>query len=90
MAGLHDDGDALGLKHVCDGVGNILGKALLDLQATGEYLGDSGELGKADNGVGGDVTDVHLEEKGQPAFSRTRLSRYVKKREPAFPVKGTR
>lgn len=61
MAGLHDDGDALGLEDLHDGVGDFLGEALLDLETAGVHLGDAGEFGEADDGVGGDVTDVHLE-----------------------------
>ncbi len=60
VGGLHDDGDALGLEDVHDGVGDLLGEALLDLQAAGVHLGDAGELGEADDGVAGDVADVHL------------------------------
>lgn len=62
VAGLHDDGDALGLEDLHDGVGDLLGEALLDLKATGEHLGDARELGEADDGIRGDVADVHLRE----------------------------
>ncbi len=61
VAGLHDDGDALGLENLHDGVGDLLGQALLDLQAAGVHFGDAGELGEADDGVAGDVADVHLQ-----------------------------
>lgn len=60
VARLHDHGDTLGLEDLHDGVGDFLGQALLDLKTAGKHLGDSGELGKADNGLVGDVADVHL------------------------------
>ena len=61
MARLHDDGDALGLEDLHDGVGDFLGQAFLDLEAARVHLGDAGELGEADDGVGGDVANVHLQ-----------------------------
>lgn len=60
MRGFHDDGDALGLEDLHDGVGDLLGEALLNLKAAREHLGDAREFGEADDGVGGDVADVHL------------------------------
>lgn len=64
MARLHDDGDALGLEDLHDGVGDLLGQALLDLQAAAEHLGDAGQLGDADDLVLRDVGNVHLSGKG--------------------------
>lgn len=64
VARLHDDGDALGLENLHDGVGNLLGQALLDLQAAGVHFGDAGQLGEADDGVAGDVANVHLWKEG--------------------------
>lgn len=61
VGGLHDDGDALGLEDVHDGVGDLLCEALLDLEAASVHFGDAGELGEADDGVAGDVADVHLQ-----------------------------
>jgi hypothetical protein len=60
VARLHDHGDTLGLEDLHDGVGDFLGQALLDLKTAGKHLGDSGELGKADDGLVGDIADVHL------------------------------
>lgn len=60
MAGFHDDGDALGFEDFHDGVGDFFGETFLDLQAAGVHFGDAGEFGEADDGVGGDVADVHL------------------------------
>lgn len=60
VARLHDHGDTLGLEDLHDGVGDFLGQALLDLKTAGKHLGDSGELGKANNGLVGDVAYVHL------------------------------
>jgi hypothetical protein len=60
VARLHDHGDTLGLEDFHDSVGDFLGQTLLDLKTAGKHLGDSGELGKADDGLVGDVTDVHL------------------------------
>jgi hypothetical protein len=63
VARLHDDGDALGLDNLHNGVGDLLGQAFLDLQAAGVHLGNARELGEADDGIGGDVADVHLHKK---------------------------
>lgn len=60
MAGLDNDGDALGLQHLGEGEGDLLGQAFLDLQAAREHFGDAGELGEADDAAVGDVADVHL------------------------------
>lgn len=57
---LHDDGDALGLEDLHDGVGHLLGEALLDLEPAGEHLGDAGQLGETDDCLVGDVANVHL------------------------------
>lgn len=60
MARLHDYSDTLRLEDLHNGVSNFLSQAFLNLQAAGEHLGDSGKFGKADDGLVGDVTDVHL------------------------------
>lgn len=60
VARLHDDSDALRVKDLHNGVGNLLGEALLNLQPPGEHLGDARELGEPDDGIGGDVANMHL------------------------------
>lgn len=60
VARFHDDGDTLGLEDFHNGVSDFFGQTFLDLQAAGEHLGDSGKLGKADDGFVGDVADGHL------------------------------
>ena len=56
----HDHGDALRLQHLGERERDLLGQALLDLQAAREHLGDAGELGEPDHAPVGDVADVHL------------------------------
>lgn len=60
VARFHDDGDTLGLEDLHNGMSDFFGQTFLDLQAAGEHLGDSGKLGKADDGFVGDVADGHL------------------------------
>jgi hypothetical protein len=60
MAGLDDDGNALGLEHLGEGEGDLLGETLLYLEATGEHFGNASELGEADDAAVRDVSDVHL------------------------------
>ena len=60
VLGLHDDGDALGPEDVHDGAGDVLGEALLDLEAARVDLCYARELGEADDAGGGYVADVHL------------------------------
>ncbi|KAF5136310.1 hypothetical protein E5D57_000070 [Metarhizium anisopliae] len=73
VARLHDDGDALGPQDLEDGVGHLLGEALLDLQAARKHLGDAGQLGDADDGVVRDVADVHLARKGHQVVLADRV-----------------
>lgn len=61
VAGFHDDGDAAGFEDLANGVGDFFGEAFLDLEAASVHFGDAGEFGEADDGVVGDVADVHLE-----------------------------
>lgn len=60
VAGLDDHGDALRLQHLGERERDLLGQALLDLQAARKHLGNAGELGEADYAPVGDVADVHL------------------------------
>jgi hypothetical protein len=53
VRGLHDDRDTLRLDRGGNRLGDLLRQALLDLQATGEHVGDASELrqtGNTENG----------------------------------------
>ncbi len=65
VLGLEDDGDALGVDGVGDGVGDLAGEALLHLQAAGEDVDEAGNFAEADDLAVGDVGDVGLAEEGQ-------------------------
>ena len=45
VLGFEDDGDALRVNGVGDGVGDLTGEALLHLEAAGEDVDDAGDLG---------------------------------------------
>lgn len=60
MARLNHDSDTLRLEHLREGECNLLGESLLDLQAAGKHLSDTGELGETDDAAVGDVSNVHL------------------------------
>ena len=61
----HDDADALGAGDVLDGMGDLFGEALLDLEAAGEAIDDAGDLAEADDVAVGDVADVATSVEGQ-------------------------
>ena len=44
VARLHDDGDALGLEHLHNGIGNLAGQPLLYLQPPREHFRDPRQL----------------------------------------------
>lgn len=60
MARFHNNGDALGLENLHDGVGDLLGETFLDLEAAREHFCDTRELGEAYDSFGWDIADVHL------------------------------
>ena len=65
VLGVDQDGDALGLSDVLDGVEDLRGHGLLRLQALGVDLDDAGDLGDADDAVERHVGDEGLaEERG--------------------------
>lgn len=57
---LHDDSNALWVEYFLDGVGDLFGEALLNLQPPREHLGYAWEFGEPDDSIGGHVADVHL------------------------------
>ena len=63
VAGLDDDGDAFRLQGLLNAVTDLLGEALLDLQAAGEGVDDPRNLAEANNGAVGDVRDMSLAKK---------------------------
>ena len=54
---LDDDADAVRLEHLVDGVGDLRGQLLLDLQAPGVDLDHAGELADADHAAAWHVGD---------------------------------
>ena len=60
MHGLDDDGDAQRLEGVLDTVADLLGQALLDLQAAGVGLYHAGDLGEPGDAAVRDVGDMGL------------------------------
>src|SRR5258708_11430847 len=65
MPGLDDHADALWLDGVLDGLGNLRGQPLLDLQAARERLDEARYFAQADHFSVGDVGHVHLAKKRQ-------------------------
>ena len=63
--GLDDHGDAPGMQGILDAVADLLGQALLDLQAAGVSLYDAGDLGKSRDLSVGDVGDMGLPDERQ-------------------------
>ena len=59
MRGLYDHGDAAGLQHLVDCVGDLRGKALLNLQPLGEDLDHPRQLGNSHHPLVGNVADPH-------------------------------
>lgn len=60
VAGFHDNSNALGLEDFHNGVGNVLGQAFLDLEASRKHFGNAGKLRKANDGIAGNIANVHL------------------------------
>lgn len=61
MARFHDDGDTLWLEDFGQSKGDLFGQTLLNLQSAREHLGDTCQLGEAEDAAVGDITDVHLD-----------------------------
>ena len=61
------------LQHLHDGVGNLVGEPLLNLQPTGEHLHDPGELGETDDLAVGDIGDVGAPEERQQVVLTQRV-----------------
>lgn len=55
---VHHDGDASGLEHFMDKLGDLAGHALLYLKALGEHIDDARDLAESDDFAVGDVGDV--------------------------------
>ena len=60
MHGLDDDGDAQRMQGFLDAVADLLGQALLDLQAAGVGLHHAGDLGEPGDAAVRDVGDMGL------------------------------
>ena len=58
VRGLDHHGDAAGLQHLLDGVGDLGGELFLDLQPLGVGFHDAGELADADDAAVRQVGDV--------------------------------
>ena len=82
MARFYDYGDALRLQHLGESECYLLGKPLLDLEATGEHLGDAGKFREANYATIGYISNVHLGLLASCGSGPTRRR--------TFPMKGTR
>lgn len=60
MGRLYNDGNALRLENLGKGEGYLFREPFLHLEPAAEHLGDSGELGKPDHLLVGDVANMHL------------------------------
>mmetsp|Transcript_7492 Transcript_7492/g.20239 ORF Transcript_7492/g.20239 Transcript_7492/m.20239 type:complete len:278 (-) Transcript_7492:320-1153(-) len=58
VSAFDDDGNTQWFDGLNDGIGDLAGETLLDLQAAGEDLGNTGELGESENLAVGDVSDM--------------------------------
>ncbi len=65
MAGFDDHAYALRLDYFLDGLGDLGGEALLNLQAAGEEFDQARNLAEADHLAIGNVGDVHFAEERQ-------------------------
>src|SRR2546426_11276682 len=72
MAGLNDDGDALWVQFLLQGLGDLHRQAFLYLQAPAEHLHKPWDLAESHHTVVGDIGDVALPLEGQEAvFAET-------------------
>jgi hypothetical protein len=60
MAGFHNEGDAMWLKHFGEGKGDLLCEPFLNLKPPREHFDYSSDLGEANYLAVRDVSDVHL------------------------------
>ena len=65
VGGLDDDADAARLQRIHDRIGDLVGEALLHLQAAGEHVHDAGRLGEAHDAAMRDVRHVRPAEERQ-------------------------
>ena len=65
MLGFHDHADAGCPRHFGDGVGDLLGQRLLDLQPAREHVHDAPHLGEPQDAPLGQIADVALADEGQ-------------------------
>src|SRR5580700_86640 len=65
VTGFDDYADALRLDDFLDGLGNLRGKALLDLETTRKKLDQARNFAQADYSAFWDIGDVHFAEKRQ-------------------------
>ena len=77
MLGLDDHAHALGFSHLHDGLRDLGGEGLLDLQPAGEHVHQSRHLGEADYLAGGNIGHVALADKGQQVVFAQRVQFHV-------------
>src|ERR1700730_221113 len=65
MPGFDDDADALRSDFFFDGLGNLAGHALLNLQAAGEHVDQARDLAETDDPLARQIRDVGFSEKRQ-------------------------
>ena len=73
VGGLHHHSYAASLELFVEEVGNLLGKAFLDLWLMRESINDAGELGYADDPLVGQVGDVGMAEERQEVVFADRV-----------------
>jgi hypothetical protein len=61
MTGFDDDRNTSGFKDFIQSKSDLLGQALLELQAPSKHVGDACQLGKANDSTGGNIANVHLQ-----------------------------
>src|SRR2546427_9154102 len=74
MAGLDDDGDALWVQFLLQGLGDLHRQAFLYLQAPAEHLHKPGDLAESHHTVVGDIGDVALPVEGDRKSTRLNSS----------------
>ena len=65
VAGFNDDADAFGTDFFFDGLSDLAGHALLNLQATSEHVDQTRDFAEAEYTLVGQIGYVGLTEKGQ-------------------------
>jgi len=77
MGALHHNCDALRFEDLRDRECDLFGQSFLDLQAAGKHLGETGELGEAEDAPVRDVANVHLKKGEGPANQPSRQPRVL-------------